>query len=149
MAENSPVYKTENDTIIALGDVAMLPKPIFPPRPRGKMLHTHLPRYEESGLWVAQRKFCGKHVVIWVDTTPDKWDVGIWGREQAPLVRFHPTEELFNQFRALNLERGKGYWLAGELYHQKTKDPYYQNKIVLFHCLQGGKHPFVLKPDKM
>jgi hypothetical protein len=124
----------------------MLPKPIFPPRPAGKLLHTHLPRYEESGEWVAQRKFCGKHVVVWVG--PDG-AVGIWGREQEPLVRFKPTEEIFDQFRALKLESGNGYWFAGELYHQKTKDPHYQNRIVLFDCLQAGKQLFILKPDQM
>lgn len=127
----------------------MLPEPIFPPRPKGRLLWTHLPRYERQQQWVVQLKFNGKYVVVWVDTQTQ--EVGIWGRETEPLKRFRPGQWLFDQFLSLNLEGGKQYWLAGELLHQKTTDPHYQNRIVLFDVIQAGHKVFVgpSAPDQM
>lgn len=114
----------------------MLPDPIFPPRPASKIGWEHLPRYEASHQWGVQRKFNGKHVTICV--LPGEGEVGIWGRDTNPLVRFQPPASLKSQFLSLNLTE-RIYWFAGELMHQKTTDPHYQGKVVLFDILQAGR----------
>ena len=132
----------------------MLPETvIFPPRPQGRQLAVHLPRLEKARTHVIQRKFNGKHVVVWVDVA--EGEVGIWGREQEKLDRFRPTPKLFRQFLSLNLDAdARFYWFAGELLHQKTTDPHYQGKIVLFDMLGSGQRGgdcalFVRSPDQM
>lgn len=112
----------------------MLPKPIYPPRPKGKISHIHLARYEATGQWLVQRKFNGKHVVIWVN--PETQEVGIWGRQTEELSRFRVEQHHKDELLSLNLDRPR--WLAGELMHQKTKDPRFQGIIVLFDVVQFG-----------
>jgi hypothetical protein len=124
----------------------MLPQAIFPPRPKSKLSWVHLPRYERSGEWVAQRKFNGKHIVVWVN--PQAKEIGIWGRLQDSLARFKPTPAHKKELLSLALEPNKTYWFAGELMHQKTKDPHYQGRIILFDLLQAGDL-FVNQPNQM
>lgn len=128
----------------------MLPKPIFPPRPEGRLTWQHLPRYEESGEWVVQRKFNGKHVVIWAN--PQSREIGLWGREQEELQRFKLTGAHKEEILSLALDPSLTYWFAGELMHQKPttipSDPRYQGKIILFDVLAAGRL-FVRRPDQM
>lgn len=110
---------------------------IFPPRPKGKIFPGLLPDYEQSGEWVAQRKFKGDHILIHICEK----SVRLFTRDGKPLSRFATTPELIQQFLSLDLSE-KEYWLAGELLNNHTKTPEYKGKIVLFDVLFAGRYLF-------
>lgn len=112
--------------------------PIFPPRPKGAMTAVHLEGYENSSLWVAQRKFNGNRNIIHVENGK----VSFFNRHAKPHVRFVPSKSLIEQVNSLNLDPKLSYWLDGELLHEKTKNPIYKNRIVLYDILQAGRYLF-------
>lgn len=126
----------------------MLPKPIFPPRPKSRMIPALLSVKEASEEYVAQYKYNGDHLVWWVN--PASQEVGVWGREARPIARFDLTPAIRDQFLSLSLNPEWQYWFAGELLKNHTSSgKYYKNRIVLFDCLQAGSALFVTAPNQM
>lgn len=113
-------------------------KILFPPRPKGKISPSTVVRYERRG-WVAQRKFNGTHVVINVSSDGR---VGILTRHGEKPKQFTLTADHAKQILSLNLEKNQEYWLQGELLNNKTTDPRYKEKIVLFDVLAAGEYLF-------
>ena len=114
-------------------------KPIYPPRPAGKITPIELPKYERRGNWAVQRKFNGQRNVIHIAADGT---VTMFGRHGGPHLNFKPSPELLAEFKALHLEHGKEYWLDSELLDKKTKDPNYKDRIILFDVLQAGRYLF-------
>jgi hypothetical protein len=112
-------------------------KILYPPRPKGRIPHTTLPRYEQTGQWVWQRKFNGTCVVVNISPTGE---VGILNRHGEKPKLFSLSSQHVADFQSLNIESGQEYWLAGELLDHKTKDKRYKGKIVLFDVLQAGRY---------
>jgi hypothetical protein len=112
-------------------------KILFPPHPDIKIQSHKLPEYEKSGKWVAQRKFNGTNVVIYI--SHDR-KINILTRHGTPPKLFSLSESHKNQILSLNLEQGKDYWLNGELLDHKTKSKDYKKKIVLFDVLHAGRY---------
>lgn len=121
-----------------------MPK-LYPPHPSSRIPSHELHSYESSGEWFAQRKFNGTHILIHISPSGK---VGMLTRHGTPPKLFSLSESHVNQILALNLERGKEYWLAGELLDHKTKDSRYKGKIVLFDVLQAGRY-FIRSPDQV
>lgn len=117
---------------------------LYPPHPASRTPEHELYSYEASGEWFAQRKFNGTHVLINVSPSGE---VGILTRHGTPPRLFRPSVRHIEQILALNLDRGKEYWLAGELLDHKTKNPRYKGKIVLFDVLKAGRY-LIRKPDQ-
>ena len=110
---------------------------MYPPRPKGSMSHFDLPYYEQTGKWVAQRKFCGSRILIHV--SKDKI-VSSLSRHGAPFARFMIDKNYSDQLlESLSFESGKDYWLDGELLN-KGFGP--KNHIVIFDLLQAGRYMF-------
>jgi hypothetical protein len=120
-------------------------KTLFPPHPNTKITPNRLSEYEESGLWVAQRKFNGTHVLV--NVSPDR-KVGILTRHGTPPKLFSMSQRHIDEVLSLNLESGKEYWLNGELLDHKTCDPRYKGKLVFFDVLQAGRY-LMRSPDQM
>lgn len=115
----------------------MTVKIIFPPRPKGKMLHTDLPQYESNGNWLAQRKFNGSRCVVHI--SKDKY-VMIGNRHGGEFASFKFTIDMIDELlSSLKLENDKSYWLDGELMN-KQKDA--TNEIIFFDVLQAGRYMF-------
>jgi hypothetical protein len=110
---------------------------LFPPHPDSKISPHELCDYEKSGKWLAQRKFNGTHVLIYV--SKDR-KVSILTRHGTPPKLFSLTKSHIDQILSLNLEEGKDYWLNGELLDHKTKSKEYKGKIVLFDVLHAGRY---------
>lgn len=118
-------------------------KPIYPPRPKGRIPPAELPRYEKTGNWIAQYKYNGSRVVIHID--PDR-RVWFFSRHGKPFQKFQPSAHHIEQVRSLpGLEAGKGYWLDGELLGKEEET---KGNIVLFDVLQAGRYLY-LNPDQM
>lgn len=118
---------------------------LYPPHPALKISSDKLSRYEASGKWVAQRKFNGTHVLLYV--SPER-DVTILTRHGTPPKLFSLTDQHKEQILSLNLQPGKDYWLDGELLDHKTKSKDYKGKIVLFDVLHAGKY-LINQPDQI
>jgi ATP-dependent DNA ligase len=118
-------------------------KIIFPPRPKGKMLPTDLRYYEETGDWVAQRKFRGSRIVLHISCNKE---VTVGTRHGTAFSKFQfeskRRDELLD---SLNLEQNKEYWLDGEL---MNKDINATNEIIFFDVLQAGRYLF-FKPTQV
>lgn len=110
---------------------------LYPPHPACKISSANLGKYENSGQWLAQRKFNGTHVLIHI--SKDK-RVSILTRHGTAPKLFSLTKSHIAQILSLNLEDGKEYWLDGELLDHKTKSKRYKGKIVLFDVLQAGHY---------
>ncbi|RDJ35103.1 MAG: hypothetical protein DWQ19_09725 [Crenarchaeota archaeon] len=110
---------------------------VYPPRPEGKIAPNRLVAYEKTGRWVAQRKFNGTHIVLYVHG--DTVKLGHKGREPK---QFRLTGNLKNEILNLNFDPNLKYWLDGELLDAKTKSPGYKGKIVLYDLIQAGKYFF-------
>lgn len=117
---------------------------IYPPHPSSRIPSHELHSYESSGEWFAQRKFNGTHVIVNVSPSGK---VGILTRHGTPPRLFSLSESHVDQILALNIDRGKEYWLAGELLDHKTKNPEYKGKIVFFDVLKAGRY-LIRKPDQ-
>jgi hypothetical protein len=118
---------------------------LYPPHPALKISADKLGRYEATGKWVAQRKFNGTHVLLYV--SPER-DVTILTRHGSPPKLFSLTNQHKDQILSLNLEPGKDYWLDGELLDHKTKSKQYKGKIVLFDVLHAGRY-LINQPDQI
>lgn len=110
---------------------------IYPPRPKGKMLSSDLPSYEKSGQWVAQRKFRGSRIVVYI--SKDR-DVTVGSRHGKPFANFDFTQKQKDELVSiLNLDQGKDYWLDGEL---MNKDVDSTKEVIFFDILHAGKYLF-------
>ena len=113
-----------------------MPNYVYPPRPKGKIYPAQLPAEEKKGVWVAQRKFNGTRSPIRV--TADR-QVFVWGRHGEPHKQFEASKDLISQVLALDLQPDWEYWLDGEVLNNKTSNPAYKDKIVLFDLIYMGK----------
>jgi hypothetical protein len=116
---------------------------MFPPRPKSRIRPVELLRYEKQGGWVVQRKFNGTRTLIHV--TP-KGVVEAWRPGKEPHLQWVISPEVIAQVLTLNLDRGKEYWLDGELMNNKTSDHAYKNRIVFFDIIQAGRY-FFMSPN--
>lgn len=117
---------------------------LYPPHPGLKIPSHKLGRYEETKKWLAQRKYNGTHILLYV--SPER-EVSIYTRHGQKPKLFSLTKSHIAQILSLNFEPGKDYWLAGELLDHKTKSKDYKGKIVLFDVLHAGKY-LINKPDQ-
>lgn len=128
----------------------MTPRFILPPHPptANKCKREDLDYYESQGLWVAQRKFNGTHVVIWVYRD----SVSLWDRRGSHLTLYKLTESMKGCLCNLNLN-GKETVFAGELLHTKAKrkdtdKQAAENTIVLFDVLFHENHLIKINQDE-
>lgn len=112
-------------------------KILFPPHPNIRIPFSKLAEYEKSGNWVAQRKFNGTNIVIYVSADRK---IHILTRHGTAPKLFSLSKSHIDQILSLNLEKGKDYWFNGELLDHKTKNEHYKKKIVLFDVLHAGKY---------
>ena len=113
---------------------------LYPPRPKSKIPPGNLAGYEKLNQWVAQLKFNGTRTVIQI--TADG-NVNFFNRHDSQHKQFFPSKEIVKEALSLDLEKGKEHWLDGELLKNKTKDPRYKERIVLFDVLMlNGKYFF-------
>lgn len=112
-------------------------KILFPPHPNIRIPVHKLSEYEKTGNWIAQRKFNGTNVVIYISTDRK---IHILTRHGTPPKLFSLSQSHIDQILSLNFEDGKDYWLNGELLDHKTKNPEYKKKIILFDVLHAGKY---------
>lgn len=112
-------------------------KILYPPHPKIRILKNKLDTYESSGKWIAQRKFNGTNVVVNIS---EKGEVRILTRHGTAPKLFSLSKSHVDQILSLNLDKGKEYWLNGELLDHKTKNPEYKKKIVFFDVLWAGTH---------
>lgn len=110
---------------------------LYPPHPDCKIPPHNLGEYEKSGKWVAQRKFNGTHILVYI--SKDR-KVSILTRHGTAPKLFSLSKSHIDQILSLNLEDGKDYWLDGELLDHKTKNKQYKGKIVFFDVLHAGKY---------
>lgn len=89
------------------------------------------------GQWIAQFKFNGSRNLIHI--TPER-KITFWTRHQTHPARFTLTDSLRNEILSLNLEKGKEYWLDGELMNKTIAET--KNKIILYDVLCVGKYLF-------
>jgi hypothetical protein len=121
----------------------MNPRFIYPPHPSKhlKITPQMLDQHERQKAWVAQRKFNGTHVVIWLYN--DK--VAMWDRRGITLSSYQLTPQMEKMLlTCFNRDDNKEYVLDGELLHTKaklktTKKQAVDNTIVLFDILYAGK----------
>ncbi len=120
------------------------PRFLFPahPAPNIKITPEMLPQHEAHGAWVAQRKFNGTHVVVWVHQN----NVGIWNRKGEPLSTYQLTEEMRRcLLYGLDRDYDTEYVLDGELLHTKaklktTQRQAVENTIVFYDVLYAGRN---------
>lgn len=119
-----------------------MPRFILPPHPGPKMkIQRHdLPTYEKMGKWVAQRKFNGTHVVIWIHGD----EIDIWDRRGIHLSLYKLTAGMRKCLLSLALG-GKETVLCGEVLHTKAKSKITGKQmatdtIVLFDILFYENH---------
>lgn len=110
---------------------------LYPPHPDSKIAHSQLKEYEKSGKWIAQRKFNGTNVLIYI--SKDR-KVSILTRHGTAPKLFALSKSHVDQILSLNIEKGKDYWLNGELLDHKTKSKVYKGKIILFDVLHAGHY---------
>ena len=117
-------------------------KVIFPPRPKGRIMPTELPRMEKMGKYIWQPKYQGSRICI--NISPEG-QVTSCDRHGSTHASFHLSSQHIQEILALpGLKKGIEYWLDGEvLIKTKAKDT--KGKIVLFDILQVGTY-FFMKP---
>lgn len=120
-------------------------KILFPPHPNIRIPFHKLQEYEESGKWIAQRKFNGTNVVIYI--SKDR-KIHILTRHGTPPKLFSLSQSHINQILSLNLDPTKDYWLNAELLDHKTKNKDYKKKLVLFDVLHAGRY-LIKNPNQM
>lgn len=110
---------------------------IYPPRPLGNMPPSELPQYEASGRWLAQRKFHGSRAVMYIGADRE---VVLASRHGKAFGKFQLTKDFSQEIvESLSLEKGKSYWLDGELLNKQVGAT---NELVLFDVLQAGRYLF-------
>jgi ATP-dependent DNA ligase len=109
---------------------------IYPPRPKGAMPPNLLPKYEQKG-WVAEWKYNGDRVVVYVDNI--KKNVIVYNRHNKKHLKLN-NKQIAEQFFKLNLESAV-YWFDGEGLEDKAS-PQYKGNIVLFDILGINKFFF-------
>lgn len=113
---------------------------IYPPRPKGKMLHTDLPYYEGTGKWLAQRKFRGSNSVIHISSNRE---VTLGSRHGDKFSKFVMSSQQKQEFLSgLRLTPNWEYWFNGEL---MNKDINATNEIILYDLLQADRYLFGVK----
>lgn len=111
-------------------------KIIYPPRPKGKMLPTDLPHYE-NGQWLAQRKFRGSRILVHISREKE---ITVCSRHGVKFSKFDFSSSVKSELLSnLNLEKEKDYWLDGEL---MNKDVNSTNEVIFFDILQAGNYLF-------
>lgn len=110
---------------------------LYPPHPESKISYSQLREYEKTGKWIAQRKYNGTHILIYI--SKDRKITILTRHGTAPRL-FSLTKSHIEQLLSLNLEEGKDYWLNGELLDHKTKNKFYKGKIILFDVLHAGQY---------
>lgn len=121
----------------------MTPRFLFPPHPAKNLKITPdmLTSYERQKAWVAQRKFNGTHVVIWLYQD----QVAMWNRRGQPLAQYQMTPKMEKMLlTCFNRNHDTEYVLDGELLHTKAKlqttnKQAVDNTVVLFDILYAGK----------
>jgi hypothetical protein len=118
--------------------------PVFPPRPKNRLIPAQLSKYENTGKWFCQRKFNGarNQIHIGVDGKITFWHYGDLHKQ------WKPSADIYEQVKSLNLnaegsefDQGENeYWLDSELLYAKTTDPHYKNRIVIYDVLAYGKY---------
>jgi hypothetical protein len=112
-------------------------KILYPPHANIKITPNELFDYEKTGKWIAQRKFNGTNVLLYI--SHDR-KVHMLTRHGTPPKLFSLSNSHINQILSLNLDSDKDYWLNGELLDHKTKSEYYKKKIILFDVLHAGRY---------
>lgn len=111
---------------------------LCPPRPKGKLDPLHeLNRFEQTGKWIAQRKFNGIRTLLWVGPNGE---IKLYDRYLRPNkynLTLHQASSILN---GLNVEQGKEYWFDGEHLHAKTRS--IKDTLVLFDVLWAGRFLF-------
>lgn len=111
---------------------------LCPPRPKGKLDPLReLDRFDQSGKWLAQRKFNGIRSLLWVG--PNK-EMRLYDRYLKPHGYDLTSQRASSILNSLNLESGKEYWFDGEHLHAKTRS--IKDTLVLFDVLWAGKFLF-------
>jgi len=105
----------------------------YPPRSVGCLHPKFLSKEEKKGKWVAQLKFNGQHTLIYVSK---KGNIRFYNRHGVAHKNFQASRDLLKEILSLNLERGKEYWLDGELLWSKPGNRAYKGVVVLFDVLQ-------------
>lgn len=119
------------------------PRFILPPHPgqAQRIRREDLPIYENMNRFVAQRKFNGTHVVIWICQD----QVVLWDRRGIPLTLYQLTPSQRINLLSLKRDKDKELVLAGECLHTKAKSKITGQQvatdtIVLFDILYYDKH---------
>lgn len=107
------------------------------------MLPKDLPYYEETGKWVAQRKFRGSRAVINISVTGE---ITLGNRHGGSFARFSLDRKYREEILSgLNIQKGVEYWLDGEL---MNKDQNATNEIILYDVLAFKRYLFG-SPDQL
>lgn len=118
-----------------------MPKIIFPPRPKGKILPSDLHLYENED-WICQRKFRGSRIVVHISKNRK---VTVGTRHGIAFSKFDlNSSEKDDLISSLNFEDNKEYWLDGEL---MNKDINSTKEIIFFDVLHAGEYLFY-KPSQ-
>lgn len=120
-------------------------KILYPPHPKIKIPVHKLKDYEETGKWIAQRKFNGTNILIYISKNRE---VNLLTRHGTPPKLFSLSKNIIDQILSLKLESDKDYWLNAELLDHKTKNNYYKKRIILFDILHAGKY-LIRKPNQI
>lgn len=112
----------------------MPPRFVYPPRPALTLSPDQLPEMEESGMWVAQRKFNGTRCIACVGDG----EVQLWTRHAEPPKQYVLSDALKDSF--LEVAQNQNIIFDGELLHSKTKGV--KGVFVLFDILYVGKYLF-------
>jgi hypothetical protein len=115
-------------------------KVLYPPRPKSKITPDQLLTYEQRGDCCVQYKYNGTRSLFYIPTDHSLSGTFMINRHGQFHKQFVPNKNFLNQVLSLNLEKGKDYWLDGELLHAKTVNPIYKSRVVLYDVLYCGKY---------
>lgn len=116
-----------------------MPSLLYPPTPKGKINPNTVGNYEirrNAGKWIAQRKFNGTHITVRI---PVNRKIHVLTKHGEEPKQWSLDDDVAAQLASLNYKQGQEYWLDGELFNNKTKTPYYKNRIVLYDLLYAGQ----------
>lgn len=105
---------------------------LYPPRPQGKVTQQQLPRLEQRGKHIVQRKFRGSRNLIHRSTNGD---ITLYSRHGRKHLKYKMPRILKEQLASLAFESGKEYWLDSELMH-----PHIEDTVILYDVLQAGEY---------
>jgi hypothetical protein len=113
---------------------------IYPPRPKGNVSAGDLPDLEKTGLWVAQRKYNGQHIGVFISASPRK--TYFFNQQGSALPDADILPAVREEFLSLKLRPNLDYWLDGEFLNRQTKTAAYKNRFVLYDVLLAGDYLF-------